>query len=159
MLTALLTSAARPGHLNLTSTAFEDGARIPRAHTCEGADLSPPLAWTEGPRGTAGYALVVDDPDAPRATFVHWVAWNIHSTFLTVGQQGGMLQGRNDFGRDAYGGPCPPTGHGDHRYRFNVYALDTALALQAGATQKQLDHAMAGHVLARGTLTGRYRRD
>ncbi len=159
MLTALLTSAARAATLHVTSTAFEDGARIPRAHTCEGADLSPPLAWSAGPRGTVAYAVIVDDPDAPRSTFVHWLAWNMYSTFLTVGQQDGMLQGRNDFGRDAYGGPCPPVGHGDHRYRFQVYALDAVLRLATGAPRKQVDAAMAGHVLASGTLIGRYRRD
>ena len=163
MLIALVSHAAA-STLTVWSDAFAPGGAIPRTYTCEGADVSPPLAWSAPPGlpgdgRPASYALVVDDPDAPGGTFVHWLAWNIHVNTLPVGDTYGMVQGRNDFGRIGYGGPCPPVGHGAHRYRFKVYALDVELSLPAGAGHVALERAMLGHVRAEGVVTGTYRRD
>ena len=152
--------------LEVRSDAFAHGGRIPVAYTCEGADLSPPLQWSPGPPGTVSYALVVDDPDAPppprwnasrRYAWLHWTAWDLRVTHLGTGANLTALdarQGRTDFGGVGWGGPCPPRGHGDHRYHFRVYALDRALGLTDGATRAQLEASMAGHVLAQGLLVG-----
>ncbi len=157
--------------LEVRSDAFAHGERIPVAYTCEGADVSPPLSWSPGPEGTLSYALVVDDPDAPpppranpsrRYAWLHWTVWNLRVTRLTTGANLGALdarQGRTDFGSVGWGGPCPPRGHGDHRYQFRVYALDRVLGLADGATRAQLEAAMAGHVLAQGLLVGVASRD
>jgi Raf kinase inhibitor-like YbhB/YbcL family protein len=149
--------------ITLTSTAFSEGAPIPSDYTCDGADISPPLAWSEVPSGTQSLALIVDDPDAPRGTWVHWVLYNVPATVtelppnvpLERSLPNGAKQGRNDFGKIGYGGPCPP--RGTHRYYFKLYALDTQLALDAGATKQELLDAMAGHILAEGQLMGTYR--
>jgi Raf kinase inhibitor-like YbhB/YbcL family protein len=148
----------------LTSTAFNHGQAIPSTYTCDGRDLSPPLAWTEPPSGTKSLALISDDPDAPMGTWVHWVVWNIpaDSTSLpeTLAKQanvaGGIRQGMTDFGRTGYGGPCPPSGV--HRYFFTLYALDTSLDLPPRTTKAELLRAMDGHVLAEAQLMGRYSR-
>ena len=150
--------------MNLESSAFTDGEMIPSVHTCDGKDLSPPLSWTEPPEGTVSFALVSDDPDAPAGTWVHWVAWNIPpgSRGLSQGVQkseetpDGTRQGMNDFRKPGYGGPCPPSG--THRYFFRLYALDTLLDLPSGATRRDLERTMRGHVLAEATLMGKYRR-
>lgn len=149
--------------LTVTSEAFGDGQPIPERFTCDGDDSSPPLAWERGPDGTVGYALVMDDPDAPGGTFVHWVAWNISDTSLpervpAVPRGGdGVCQGRNSWRRTGYGGPCPPSGR--HRYLFKVFALDAELDLPPDTTKQQLVAAMEGHVLARGELLGTYARE
>jgi Raf kinase inhibitor-like YbhB/YbcL family protein len=144
--------------LTVSSPAFAAGGTIPRRHTCDGPDLSPPLSWTPGPAGTAAYALVVDDPDA--RGFVHWVAFDIPATTTAIPEgasgSGAFGEGRNDFGRVGWGGPCPPSG--THHYVFTVFALDRRLDLTRGTTASELRRAMAGHVLAQGTLTGTYRR-
>lgn len=151
--------------LSLTSPAFEPDAEIPRAHTGDGDDRSPPLAWDGAPSQTTTYALIVDDPDAPMGTFVHWVAFDIpavenglpegvqHSGDLTDG----MKQGTNDFDRNGYGGPMPPRGE-MHRYRFKLYALDGKLPLRPGASRQDVEQAMQGHVLEEAELVGRYAR-
>jgi len=149
--------------LTVTSTAFEHEAPIPREYTCDGADASPPLQWSPGPPGTAAYALIMDDPDAPRGTWVHWVAWNIPQPALVDVIPGnvqklddGTAQGTNSWPKLGYGGPCPPSG--THRYFFKIYALDTTLDLSWKTTKDQLLAAMQGHILAQGELMGTYQR-
>jgi Raf kinase inhibitor-like YbhB/YbcL family protein len=141
--------------LAVTSTAFAAGAALPAELTCQGANTSPPLAWSGAPATTKAFAIVVDDPDAPRGTWVHWVLANIPATTtsLAAGASAGDA-GKTDFGTTGYGGPCPPSGR--HRYRFKVYALDAAPLGGAGATKAELLAAIAGHVVARGELDGTY---
>jgi len=151
--------------LSVSSPAFQEGDRIPTEYTCEGRNVSPPLAWSELPAGTQSSALIVDDPDAPGAVFTHWVLFNIPSDSRELPEAvptqaelpSGALQGKNDFGRIGYGGPCPPPGR-PHRYRFTLYALDQPLDLKAGVSKKQLLDAMQGHILAQAQLTGTYQR-
>jgi Raf kinase inhibitor-like YbhB/YbcL family protein len=151
--------------IKLTSTAFQLGAAIPKQYTGDGEDRSPPLKWAEPPSGTKSLALICDDPDAPRGTWVHWVLFNLPSqtceleewvpTTETLGD--GAKQGKNDFGNIGYGGPAPPKGK-SHRYFFTLYALDVAVDLPPGATKAQLMEAMKGHILAEGQLMGNYKR-
>jgi len=145
--------------ISLTSTAFVHGDAIPRRHACDGDDLSPPLVWAGAPPGTRSLALIVDDPDAPSGTFVHWVAWGIASGArgLSEGERA-PAEGRNGFGTLGYRGPCPPRGHGPHRYVFRLHALDAQVGPRAGADAEDLRRAIAGHVLAYGELVGRYER-
>ncbi len=151
---------------HLSSDAFLSGDMIPIRHTCEGRDLSPPLTWGDPPEGTRSFALVCEDPDAPRGIWVHWVLFNLPAQVRGLPQgvepdpelADGSRQGRNDFGRLGYGGPCPPPGRGPHRYYFRLYALDTLLALPPGATRADLLAAMDGHVLATAELMGRFER-
>ena len=151
--------------MELTSTAFGDGEEIPRAHARDGGDASPPLSWSGAPDGTKAFALVCDDPDAPRATpWVHWVLADLPAgaTGLPGAKHGASkdgVPGRNDFGELGYGGPAPPRGHGTHHYHFRVYALDRKLGVSRGVTKDELLRAMTGHVLAEARLTGTYRRD
>jgi len=151
-------------NIELTSPAFEDGGTIPKQYTRDGPDVSPPLAWTAVPKGTKSLALICDDPDAPMGTWVHWVIFNLPSDVGELPKNVPALralasrakQGTNDFGRIGYGGPCPPSG--THRYYFKLYALDTELNLEAGATKAELLDALDGHVLGEGQLMGRYSR-
>jgi Raf kinase inhibitor-like YbhB/YbcL family protein len=144
----------------LTSPAFAEGGAIPSRYTCDGRDVSPPLAWSGAPDGTVSLALIVDDPDA--RGFVHWVAFGIDgapSGTIPEGissAAGAPAQGRNDFGRTGYGGPCPPSGR--HRYDFTLVALDAIPALSGSPSAAQVRSAMSGHVLAETTLRGTYRR-
>jgi hypothetical protein len=145
--------------LAVTSTAFEAGAPIPSKHTCEGDDVSPALQWSDPPEGTKSFALLCDDPDAPVGNWSHWVLWNVDRTARGLEEASTAgVSGQSDFRRPGYGGPCPPKGHGPHRYFFEVYALDSTLDLRESAKKKQLEKAMEGHVLARGELMGRYER-
>jgi Raf kinase inhibitor-like YbhB/YbcL family protein len=165
----LLPSGTPEGRMTfaITSTAFVDGAAIPRRHTCDGDDVSPPLAWSGAAAGTAAFALIVDDPDAPAGTWVHWVLYNLPATVArlpegvaktdTVPDMGGALQGRNDFRRVGYGGPCPPPGP-PHHYFFKLYALDSPLKLKSGAQKRDLESAMRGHTLGMVQLIGTYAR-
>lgn len=141
--------------LMVTSTAFRDGEAIPSDHGCDGRDVSPPLAWSGVPDGTAAFALVVDDPDA--RGFVHWLVADIPSgtTSLEEGSAAG-IQGGNDFGRTGYGGPCPPSG--THRYVFTVHALSESLDLASRFSADELSAAMEGRILASGRLSGTYQR-
>jgi Raf kinase inhibitor-like YbhB/YbcL family protein len=150
----------------LTSTAFRDGAAIPVKHTCDGVDVSPPLAWTGAPAGTRSFALIADDPDAPAGSWVHWVVYNLPAAVSELPENvakvealdlGGARQGRNDFRRPGYGGPCPPPGPA-HRYVFTLYALDAPLTLKAGAQRKDVETTMEGHVLGSAQLLGTYAR-
>ena len=151
--------------IDIHSTAFGEGETIPKQHTGDGTDTSPPLQWGEPPAGTRSFALICDDPDAPRGTWVHWVLFNLPADLrgLDAGVPtqealaSGAKQGKNDFGKLGYGGPAPPRGK-PHRYFFKLYALDTTLELPAGATKEQLVAAMKGHELAQGQLMGRYGR-
>ncbi len=145
--------------ITVTSSAFSEGGKIPRLYTCDDQNVSPPLAWTGVPSDTASLALIVDDPDAPAGTWVHWVLYNMPGDLagLEQGKNGGGIDGLNDFRKTGYGGPCPPRGS-NHRYFFKLYALDTRLDLKVGATKAQLEAAMQGHILAQGQLMGRYGR-
>jgi hypothetical protein len=154
--------------LAISSPAFKDGAPIPVQFTCDGADESPPLAWSEAPGNTASFALICEDPDAPGGTFIHWVLYDIppmtHALPQgvpkgpTVSMLGGAKQGRTSFKNAiGYGGPCPPKGRA-HHYHFILHALDTALGLEPGATHGTVVAAMRGHELARGEIVGTYAR-
>lgn len=148
----------------ITSPAFEEGAMIPEKYTCDGANVSPPLAWTSVPEGTNTLALICDDPDAPIGTFVHWVLFNLPASIKELPEgvppdkeiENGTKQGKNGFGKIGYSGPCPPGG--THRYYFKFYALDIELDLKAGVKKKKLIKAMEGHILSKGQLMGRYKR-
>jgi Raf kinase inhibitor-like YbhB/YbcL family protein len=145
--------------MTISSTAFSEGDEIPRRHTCDGDDLSPPLSWSGAPHGAQSLVMITDDPDAPAGTFVHWVLFNIppDTSSLSEGVSGVGIQGINGFGKGGYGGPCPPKGPA-HRYFFKMYALDTSLNLQSSATKSEVEMAMQGHVLAQGQLMGSYER-
>ncbi|HMJ17420.1 MAG TPA: YbhB/YbcL family Raf kinase inhibitor-like protein [Gemmatimonadaceae bacterium] len=154
--------------IRITSTAFQAGGSIPSKYTCEDRDLSPPLAWSGAPPGTKTFALIVDDPDAPdpakpQRVYVHWVLYNIPATTIALpenaskkGLPKGAVQGKNDWGKAEYGGPCPPIGR--HRYFFKLYALDTELTGLSSPTKGDLERAMNGHVLESGELIGTYQK-
>ena len=150
--------------MKITSSAFEEGGLIPRKFTCDDIDVSPPLAWHHAPEGTKEFALICDDPDAPMGTWVHWVIYNIpvSTNKFEEGIQkesaldNGIVQGRNDFRKTGYGGPCPPGG--THRYFFKLYALDINLSLVPGKTKSELLKAIEGHILAESQLMGKYSR-
>ena len=149
--------------VQLISSAFEQGEMIPDRYTCKGQDISPALSWVGLPEGSQSLALLCDDPDAPMGIWVHWVIFNIPAEEDGLPEEvpaskatlkNGAIQGTNSWGRIGYGGPCPPSG--THRYFFRLYALDTGLDLQPGATKAQLLKAMEGHILAECELMGRY---
>ncbi len=147
----------------VTIAAFPEGAMIPKLHTCEGADVSPGIEWSGEPSGTKSFALIVDDPDAPAGAWNHWLLWDIPASVHAIAQgfkPGGLGQsGTNDFGKPGYGGPCPPKGHGPHRYFFKLCALDVQpLNLRAGSKRADLDRAIKGHILAQAEYMGRYER-
>lgn len=162
---SLLAVGAPSGAFELQSAAFSPGGDIPVKHTCDGADVSPPLRWTDPPAGSRGFALVSDDPDAPRGTWVHWVLYRIPLAVRELPEavpawdtvSGIGRQGMNDFRKVGYGGPCPPRGPA-HRYVFRLYALDAEPALLPRKTRTDLLKAMEGHILDRAELMGRYRR-
>ena len=150
----------------LASAAFREGAVIAAKYTCDGVDVSPALTWSGAPAGTRSFALIADDPDAPAGTWVHWVLYNLPADVSELPENiakvesldlGGARQGRNDFRRPGYGGPCPPPGP-PHRYFFKLYALDVPLKLKAGAQKRDVEAAMEGHVLATAQLMGTYGR-
>ena len=143
--------------LTLTSDAFANGQSIPAKYSCVGKNISPALAWNEPPAGTQSFALIVDDPDAPAGTWIHWVLFNIPVSTLSLQESmdtSAMSAGRNSSGNMSYDGPCPPSG--THRYFFKLYALDSTLSLSPGATKEQLLAAMKGHILAQGELMGTF---
>ncbi len=148
--------------ISLSSTAFSNGQSIPAKYSCKGREVSPPLAWTAVPANTQSLALIVDDPDAPGGTWVHWVLYNLPAASSNLpeavpaggNRPDGSLQGKNSSGNLGYNGPCPPSG--THRYFFKLYALDTLLDLPAGASKTQLLAAMQGHILAQGELMGTF---
>jgi hypothetical protein len=146
------------------SSSFSNGRSIPARYTCDGADLSPVLQWQSAPAGTKSFAIVMDDPDAP-IDFTHWLVFNIPPGVRELAEGAsqqsamphGSVEGRNDFGRPGYGGPCPPRGN-PHHYVFRVYALDRLLDLPAGAAGKQVHAAISGHIVAQGQIVGTYQR-
>ncbi len=146
-------------NIEIISTAFAPNSIIPKRYTCDGENLSPPLSWKNIPAETTSLALIMDDPDAPMGTFVHWVIFNIPSevTEFAEGEKGIGIEGINDFRKVGYGGPCPPRGS-THRYFFKIYALDTELNFDQTTRKKDLEQAMQGHILAQGELVGRYGR-
>jgi Raf kinase inhibitor-like YbhB/YbcL family protein len=144
---------------SLTSSAFTPGGSIPRRHTCDGEDQSPPLSWSAPPHGTRSLALILDDPDAPGGRFIHWLAWGIAPDAAGLaGGQAAPSEGRDDFGTVGYRGPCPPRGHGPHRYRFRLHAVAGDLRLEAGAGVRELEQALTAQVLAVAELVGTYER-
>jgi Raf kinase inhibitor-like YbhB/YbcL family protein len=152
--------------LSITSRAFKANEAIPSKYTCDGSDVSPDLQWRDAPAGLQSFALICDDPDAPRGTWVHWVLYDLPAnvTELSEGldtdaqvRSPSCKQGVNDFGRTGYGGPCPPRGS-SHRYYFRLYALDQMLNLSPKASRADLDRAMKGHILAQAELMGTYQR-
>ena len=145
--------------MELASSAFADGQSIPRRHSCEGENLSPPLSWTGVPDGASSLALILDDPDAPGGTFTHWLAWRLEPAAGGLGEgEAAPLEGRNDFGETGYRGPCPPPGHGAHRYFFRLHALEDALELEPGAGRAELEQALARRSVAVAELMGTYER-
>lgn len=146
-------------NLKLSSPAFADKGTIPVDYSCQGLDVSPPLGITGIPLRAKSLALIMDDPDASLGTWVHWVVFNISSRTASIAEGSvpeGAVQGRNSWGSNAYGGPCPPSG--THRYLFKLYALDTHLDLKPSASKSDVERTMAGHVLAESTLVGLYKR-
>jgi len=158
-------SSSRTFGLDLQSPAFTVGFPIPRDYTGDGSNVSPPLSWTNPPEGTKSFALICEDPDAPRGTFIHWVLFNLPPDARELlpnipavpDLPGGARQGTNDFGRIGYGGPAPPPGE-PHRYFFKLYALNTRLGVPSGASRAQVIDAMRDHHLAEGRLFGIYGR-
>ena len=151
--------------MQLTSTAFKSGGAIPKQFTCEGKNVSPPLTWTGASANVKSFALIVDDPDAPNGTWVHWVVYDLPATTTELPQDtpksqsiaGNAKQGINDFKQVGYGGPCPPPGKA-HRYFFKLYALDEMLNLKPGATKKEIEKAMTSHIVGTAELIGTYER-
>ncbi|MGD2059201.1 MAG: YbhB/YbcL family Raf kinase inhibitor-like protein, partial [Anaerolineales bacterium] len=157
-------SADSASSLTLMSEAFENGGPIPSKFTCDGADISPELQWEQAPPGTQTYVLIMDDPDAPAGTWVHWVLYNIPAEARAIDADvmdasdlpGGTQTGLNSWGEASYGGPCPPSG--EHRYFFVLYALDTQFDLEGDVTSETLRSAITGHVLTQAELMGTYSR-
>jgi len=155
---------ARSDGAKITSPAFAAGEMIPSRYTCDAENISPPLQWTGVPPGAETLALIVDDPDAPMGTWVHWVVFGLPGVTMGLPEgvpaqpaiEGGGVQGVTSFRTVGYGGPCPPSG--THRYYFRLYALDASLALGSDASAREVQEAVEGHVLAEATLMGRYRR-
>jgi Raf kinase inhibitor-like YbhB/YbcL family protein len=152
-----------PEVMKLMSSAFAEGQRIPRPYTCDGVNVSPPLEWSGVPKTAQTLAIIAEDPDAPAGTWVHWVLYNLPAANIGMVEnltqdeklKAGGFQGKNDFEKIGYGGPCPPSG--THRYFFKIYAIDTELSLKAGATKADVENAMAGHVVSQAQLMGTYR--
>lgn len=150
-------SASGREELKVSSSAFAAGGKIPKKYTCDDANISPPLRIQNIPPGAKSLALIVEDPDAPGGTWTHWLVWNIDphtSAFHENSVPGNGTQGTTDFGNARYGGPCPPSG--SHRYYFKVYALDTTVSLPGSAKKAAIGKAIAGHVIAEGSLMGTY---
>jgi Raf kinase inhibitor-like YbhB/YbcL family protein len=153
------------GQMQVSTKSFSAGGDIPKRYTCDGADISPQLSWSEAPAGTRSLVLIADDPDAPRGTWTHWVVYDLPPGTRELAEgagkgdqlPGGGSQGRNDFGKTGYNGPCPPPGK-PHRYFFRIFTLDKMLGLKPGASRKELEAAMQGHVLGQGEVMGRYGR-
>ncbi len=152
--------------MQLTSSAFVDGATIPRRYTCDGENISPPLAWTTPPKGTKSFALLCEDPDAPRGMWRHWTVFDIPAdaralpeAYARTDRPNGPFQGRNDSHRTGYDGPCPPHGHGPHRYRFRLVALSSEhLSLQKNPSCEDVTRKAQEFAIAEAVLVGRYER-
>ena len=145
-------------NMKLTSPAFENNGKIPSEYTCDGSDTSPELNIADVPKSAKSLVLINDDPDAPVGTWDHWIVFNIppNTARISRGEEPAGIGGKNSWGRTGYGGPCPPSGV--HRYFFKLYALDTMLNLKEGATKKDIEKAMQGHIIAKTELMGTYKR-
>lgn len=139
------------------SPAFADGQPVPREFTCDGNDAPPAMTVSDPPEGTRSFAVIMDDPDAPKGTFTHWLAYDVPADGTGLRPTAGKAL-KNDFGRKGYGGPCPPPGHGAHRYYFTVYAVDVPALDVAGGSRDDLEAALEGHTLAKARFMGRYER-
>ena len=167
ILVPLGVGAAEGGNeaMKITSSVFKEGGTIPEKYTCLGEDVSPPLSWSEPPKGAKSLVLICDDPDAPVGTWVHWVLYGLQPNVTKLNEGippdgevlNGARQGRNDFGNLGYGGPCPPPG-APHRYYFKSYAIDMKPDIPVGATKAEVLKAIEGHVLEEGRLMGRFGR-
>lgn len=154
----------RSGDLKITSTTFKEGGMIPKGCSCDGANSSPQLSWSGAPDGVKSFAIIADDPDAPMGTWVHWVIFNIPPNISSLNENlpkdktldNGAIQGKNDFGKTGYDGPCPPGG--THRYFFKLYALDTVLDNDGGITKADFLKSAEGHIVAQAQLMGKYSR-
>jgi hypothetical protein len=152
--------------MRISSTAFDEGGMLPPRFTCDGAGVSPPLEWTDVPDGTQRFALICEDPDAPSGVFTHWLIYDLSAGSRELEEDVpkdavlamGARQGTNSFGNVGYGGACPPLGDREHRYFFKLYALDSYLAVQPGASKDHLLAAMENHVLAEAQLIAKYKR-
>lgn len=152
--------------LTLSSSAFKQDEVIPLRYSCEGENISPPLTWHGVPEGTRSLVLILDDPDAPRGLFTHWIVYNLppnldglpEDAAANVIHQLSAIHGRNDFGQRTYGGPCPPRGDDPHRYYFRLYALDSPINVMSGAPRPQVLDALRDHVLERAELVGLFER-
>lgn len=145
--------------MKITSSAFQNNAKIPSKYTCDGENVNPPLQFLDVPNDAKSLVLIVDDPDAPSKTWVHWVVYNIGTKTSEVKGNSvpeGGIEGMTDFGKPGYGGPCPPSGV--HRYFFKLYALDTTLDLPQNATKQMVEEKMKGHILDKAELIGLYSR-
>ncbi len=151
--------------LNLTSSVFENGGYIPDRYTCDGKNYSPPLTWNQVPKGTKSFVLIVDDPDAPVGTWVHWIVYSVPSDLKGLEENidkeklnsSGAKAGKNDFGRIGYGGPCPPSGQ-THKYLFKLYALDQDITIEEGATKSEIINQIQGRIISETKLIGFYQR-
>ena len=160
-----INSGVQSMSLTISSSAFTNGGTIPKKFTCDGADVSPPLTWTDSPAGTKAFALLVDDPDAPVGNWNHWVIWNLPANLRSLPKgvsktthlPDGSEQGQNDFHKPGYNGPCPPAGK-PHRYFFKLFALDTKVSLNSEAGKPELEAAMKDHTRATAELMGTYKR-
>lgn len=141
----------------ITSPAFADGQPVPKQFTCDGNDAPPPITMADPPKGSKSFAVIMDDPDAPKGTFTHWLAYDIPADGNALRATAGKTL-PNSFGREGYGGPCPPTGHGSHRYYFTVHAVDVPSLEVPGGSREDLEAALKGHTLAKARLMGRYER-
>ena len=148
--------ANQTGILIISSPAFQNEGIIPAKYTCDGEDINPPLEVGKIPDGTQTLAIIVEDPDAPKGTFDHWLVWNIPPEHSIEENRIPGISGKNSGGKTGYFGPCPPSSY--HRYYFHVFALDSSLELEAGADKKALQQAMESHILAKGSLMGRYQK-
>jgi Raf kinase inhibitor-like YbhB/YbcL family protein len=152
--------------MKLSSTAFDEGGKLPPRFTCDGEGISPPLEWEDVPDGTQGFVLICEDPDAPSGVFTHWLLYNLSAGSRELGEGQprnevlsiGARQGTNSFGEIGYGGACPPRRDREHRYIFKLHALDADLAVQPGASKEELLTVMRNHVLAETQLIGKYKR-
>ena len=150
---------------SISSPSFQNGKDIPKKFTCDGDDVSPALSWTDPPSGSKSFALIADDPDAPRGTWTHWVLFDLPSATTSLPEgipkiaelPNGARQGVNDFPKIGYGGPCPPPGQ-PNRYFFKLYALDNQLNLKPGASKQEVERSMQNHILGKAELVGKYGR-
>ena len=148
--------------ITLTSPSFSNNGEIPQKFTCDGEDISPKLMWHNVPEEVRSFVLICEDPDAPKGTWVHWVVFNLKADVrelpegAEITRYSGAVEGRNSWGKNKYGGPCPPTG--SHRYYFKLYALNVDIPLHDSATKRDVEEEMAGHIIAQGTLMRTYKR-